>query len=439
MFYSIVESARRITKEFLVRPHATLKVATRSVVSEAVLKVDASPQSKHHSREMPALLYVCDSYYVLQYLDANVSGSGNVVTTRIAFTRRCGRVVGSKDDEDLRTAFSYFVPATAHGRGSRLSKIVSSVESAVIVFWQSNQYTLLNLHAACSKATHKLSIRLEHYPLAYLSTTTTIWDRVSPLVTGIGRLPDLDNNMASEIYVVSPATVPDAPGMVAANKAAFASNPTTALLFPKHLEHLTPADQFHAWRVKKFGDMIANGEIFMKATPATQPNVVAGIAQWQRPGYFAKKENQRSALLDEDGRRKDDTPACIDSDVLKEFSTSLNTVREEIWGDNHDFWCMAKKHLTFATRNSDKTIDLALLAVHPDHQGKGVASKLLQHGIGLADQEGAPIYVVASEQGTPVYRKRGFEARSEPTQFRGQETYVAMVKDARPESVGNME
>nr|POE96407.1 puromycin n-acetyltransferase [Quercus suber] len=244
-------------------------------------------------------------------------------------------------------------------------------------------------------------------------------DHPEPPITawsGHQTAPHTWSTMSTQGYVVLPATASDAPGMVAANKAAFADNPTTQFLYPKHLEHLTPPEELHAWQVKRYCDNIAKGEVLTKATPTDQPDVVAGLALWYRPGHFAKQENQRSSLLDADGHIKEGTPACLDPDAMNEFSISIESAREEIWGDNHDYWY------------------LALLAVHPDHQGKGIASKLILHGVNLADQDGVPSYLVASERGTPVYRKCGFEPKLEPKRFRDREPYVAMVKSVKPKS-----
>lgn len=50
-----------------------------------------------------------------------------------------------------------------------------------------------------------------------------------------------------------------------------------------------------------------------------------------------------------------------------------------------------------------------LLAVHPDYQGKGLGSRLLKHGLDLADAEGRVVYIEATAAGYPVYAKLGFE------------------------------
>ncbi|OQD89045.1 hypothetical protein PENANT_c003G03746 [Penicillium antarcticum] len=52
--------------------------------------------------------------------------------------------------------------------------------------------------------------------------------------------------------------------------------------------------------------------------------------------------------------------------------------------------------------------DLDMLAVHPSHQGRGLASKLLKWGLARADDEGVEVYLSSSPEGKPVYEKYGF-------------------------------
>ncbi|KAK4498272.1 hypothetical protein PRZ48_010930 [Zasmidium cellare] len=54
-------------------------------------------------------------------------------------------------------------------------------------------------------------------------------------------------------------------------------------------------------------------------------------------------------------------------------------------------------------------VELAMLAVHPDHQGKGVGSALLKDGLRWVDELGVPAFVVSSGQGRGLYKRYGFE------------------------------
>jgi GNAT superfamily N-acetyltransferase len=49
-----------------------------------------------------------------------------------------------------------------------------------------------------------------------------------------------------------------------------------------------------------------------------------------------------------------------------------------------------------------------LLVTDPAYQRKGLASKLLKHGLDLADAEDRQAYIEATRMGHPVYLKLGF-------------------------------
>ena len=54
---------------------------------------------------------------------------------------------------------------------------------------------------------------------------------------------------------------------------------------------------------------------------------------------------------------------------------------------------------------------LRILAVHPEHQRRGVGKLLLQQGLDRADRLGLPVYLDAGESGKPVYERYGFEVK----------------------------
>lgn len=66
----------------------------------------------------------------------------------------------------------------------------------------------------------------------------------------------------------------------------------------------------------------------------------------------------------------------------------------------------------FIELENDGHIDC--LYVHKNHQGKGIASKLLQHLREVADEQGLKtLYVEASKIAMPLFKKHGFELKSE--------------------------
>lgn len=55
-----------------------------------------------------------------------------------------------------------------------------------------------------------------------------------------------------------------------------------------------------------------------------------------------------------------------------------------------------------------KYTDLDMLATHPAHHGRGIASLLLKWGLERADRDGVPVFLAASPAGKPMYERRGF-------------------------------
>lgn len=50
-----------------------------------------------------------------------------------------------------------------------------------------------------------------------------------------------------------------------------------------------------------------------------------------------------------------------------------------------------------------------MLAVHPDHQRKGLGSMLLEHVLAKVDKEGKNAYLEASAKGLGLYLKHGWK------------------------------
>lgn len=124
------------------------------------------------------------------------------------------------------------------------------------------------------------------------------------------------------------------------------------------------------------------------------------------------------------------SPACVDVEAEQEFMAKLDQMRKDIWGENHDYWCMSRRTIQARTQ-IDQVADLSGLAVHPDYQRQGIAGKLMQFGLDRADEEGLPIYLTASEKGVALYSKYGFEPRGDVMMMHGKLTAnTAMIRRA---------
>ena len=88
-----------------------------------------------------------------------------------------------------------------------------------------------------------------------------------------------------------------------------------------------------------------------------------------------------------------------------------------------------------------ETIVLDILAVLPEYQGKGIGSKLLQWGTEQADARNARIYVEASIEGYPLYRKYGWHEvdrlEIDYAQYggTGEITFILMMRDPQSSAV----
>ncbi len=77
---------------------------------------------------------------------------------------------------------------------------------------------------------------------------------------------------------------------------------------------------------------------------------------------------------------------------------------------------------------------LAVLAVDPQHQGKGYASRLLNEMLPLIDKEGLPCYLeTEGEKNVSMYRRFGFEVTEEFVVPDTNDKLVAMIR--KPKTV----
>lgn len=76
------------------------------------------------------------------------------------------------------------------------------------------------------------------------------------------------------------------------------------------------------------------------------PDLIAGYGIWYRPGHIAKKEGTLDAALDlatATGKStkdpEDPMPKRLNLELQEEFNGLTEKMKNEIWGDDANYWC----------------------------------------------------------------------------------------------------
>jgi len=117
-----------------------------------------------------------------------------------------------------------------------------------------------------------------------------------------------------------------------------------------------------------------------------------GVSRWH---FNTKSRTDEEVLADEQNAAQ----------KRKERLESLEGFNYDAFGDFRDSQNEAKRKYL----GGKAYIYLHILGTHPDHRRKGVATYGLQWGISKAKELGLPIYLESSEEGSPVYKRAGFE------------------------------
>ncbi|OGM42793.1 GNAT family acetyltransferase [Aspergillus bombycis] len=167
-------------------------------------------------------------------------------------------------------------------------------------------------------------------------------------------------------------------------------------------------------------EKLASPEIHVFSAVDTSVDRIVGYARWTVPW----EENQ--VELSEEGRAM----------VANAASLRPKEMREDIW--EAAFRRMKEKRATHV-RKDDMILDI--LAISPEHQGKGIGSKLLQWGTQHADARNARIYLEATIEGYPLYRKYGWHEMEriviDYAEYggTGQAVFVLMMRDPQGTAV----
>ena len=133
------------------------------------------------------------------------------------------------------------------------------------------------------------------------------------------------------------------------------------------------------------------------------------VATWVRPGEMAETAERLAAA------GFDDLPADVPLARLEAFFSTIAPAHKRAAPEPHWY--------------------LRLLGVDPAHQGQGLGSILLAHGLRRADETGQPCYLETfAERAVPFYLRHGFELVVDETGTLERHPHLGLLP--RPSALG---
>ncbi|KAL1801685.1 hypothetical protein ACET3X_002027 [Alternaria dauci] len=181
-------------------------------------------------------------------------------------------------------------------------------------------------------------------------------------------------------FVILPALIPDISAVYDVYFAAFKDNELTRALFPSATEKdLTDANsefrQAHTAHTAEYWKTSATQYTFKCVD--TETNKIVGMALCDI--YIAPSDWKRGEIGWLEGKERERAEGLV---------KPLWEMREKLWLNERYIYCH-------------------VMAVHPDHQRKGVGELLFKHGTNIAQQTGLPVYIESSKEGVRLYEKMG--------------------------------
>ncbi|KAE8554128.1 hypothetical protein EYB25_002666 [Talaromyces marneffei] len=208
---------------------------------------------------------------------------------------------------------------------------------------------------------------------------------------------------------ISPADVNDIKPLIRLNQAAFPLM-YTSILFNGPLEEST-IDAIAEQRIKSLEEENEKSDgqespqkkfIGFKAIDDSTREIV-GEARWM---IYYEDEVLTKSIEDEVEKSINPVMPQMKVQPTAEFARILATTKREVLAIPVDSQDTTDSSTPIKLR---KRVYLQLLAVHPDHQKKGIGRKLLQWGLDEADRAGLIAYLEASAEGARLYESAGFE------------------------------
>jgi GNAT superfamily N-acetyltransferase len=172
-----------------------------------------------------------------------------------------------------------------------------------------------------------------------------------------------------------------------------------------------------------------------------ETGLVLGSTRWAIPLHYQQKPGSLCELPEDAIKMAADPEKFLPENMNKQFYAlffgMLKSMRAK-YVNNDDigrFFLGFAESVLFPMGRLNSTTVLEYLAISPEQQGKGIGSQLLQWGIQKADALNARIYLEASVEGYPLYKKYGWRLLEEANlDFEslggaGKATYLMMVRD----------
>lgn len=216
--------------------------------------------------------------------------------------------------------------------------------------------------------------------------------------------------MTKMAITISPAEVDDIKPLIRINEAAFSLMYST-ILFRGPLKEST-IDALAEQRIKSLYDGDGKSEsqevpakkfFGFKAVDDTTGEIV-GDARWM---IYYEDEVLTKSIEDEVEDRISQPMPQMQVQATAEFTRILATTKREtlaVVSESEETTTDSSAPLKLRKR-----VYLQVLAVHPNHQKKGIGRKLLQWGLDEADRLGLITYLEASADGLRLYEQSGFE------------------------------
>ncbi|KAK1758285.1 acyl-CoA N-acyltransferase [Echria macrotheca] len=201
-------------------------------------------------------------------------------------------------------------------------------------------------------------------------------------------------------YIISGCTVADGDGLAANNLPAFWADPHFRLNWPNRTL------EYHVIQIaKRFPKNLLTGREGKRHQKAVDPDTgrIVGYVRWILPADIANASVWPEGV----------TPVVSEEDeaFFRRLASTADWTTGDTTTDDGPISPVQKAENEILAKKP--YIQLDYLAVHPDSQGRGIATQLVARGLKEAREIGVDVYVRAFRPGVGLYRRLGFRTEKE--------------------------